>query len=387
MAFTDNQSGAVVIYGEGQAPIILGESCVVGDALGYSSGWKRALATTGYIIPIRCVAAESGVAGQRIIAYFDNAIIKGTRFSGATPGGSIYVEEGTGYGKYTQTSPSTLGDDNTVVGYALSTTMVAIMPSYSLDVFVGSSPYATLLDIITTKLDDFATPDDNTDLNANTTKHGLLVKATAPATGLINVVAIGNGETAYTNKALFDATVPFTQSFGDVAAAGTETVSARRDHHHGMPEVASSSEINTGTNTYKPITPDGFSGSVYGKRVIEIQVIDAATSVATGDGKAYIVIPSELNGYNLVDADAGVITVSSSGTPTVQIYNLTQTADMLSTLITIDANEYTSYTAATAPIIDTTNDDVATGDILRIDIDAAGTGTKGLIIILSFQLP
>jgi hypothetical protein len=31
MAFTDNQSGAVVIYGEGQAPIILGESCVVGD--------------------------------------------------------------------------------------------------------------------------------------------------------------------------------------------------------------------------------------------------------------------------------------------------------------------------------------------------------------------
>jgi hypothetical protein len=33
---------------------------------------------------------------------------------------------------------------------------------------------------------------------------------------------------------------------------------------------------------------------------------------------------------------------------------------MLSTAITIDANEYTSYTAATAPVINATYDDVAT---------------------------
>jgi hypothetical protein len=33
---------------------------------------------------------------------------------------------------------------------------------------------------------------------------------------------------------------------------------------------------------------------------------------------------------------------------------------MLSTRITIDASEFTSYTAATAPVIDTTKDDVAT---------------------------
>jgi hypothetical protein len=47
------------------------------------------------------------------------------------------------------------------------------------------------------KLDDLAAPDDNTDLNATTTKHGLLVKATAPAAGLLNVLGIINGATAY----------------------------------------------------------------------------------------------------------------------------------------------------------------------------------------------
>jgi hypothetical protein len=87
-----------------------------------------------------------------------------------------------------------------------------------------------------TKLDDFGSPDDNTDLNASTTKHGLVVKATAPAAGLYNYVGITNGETVYTDKALFDATVPETQAIAD--AAGTAAVAARRDHKHGMPSQA-----------------------------------------------------------------------------------------------------------------------------------------------------
>ena len=81
------------------------------------------------------------------------------------------------------------------------------------------------------------------------------------------------------------------------------------------------------------------------------------------------------------------ILASSSGTPTWQIHNLTDTVDMLSTAITIDANELTSYTAATAPVINAANDDVATGDIIRVDCDVAGTGTAGEDIILTFQLP
>ena len=71
---------------------------------------------------------------------------------------------------------------------------------------------------------------DVTTLNASTSLHGLLLKATAPGAGLLNVVGIGNGETAYTNKALFnDAALP--AALG-TAAYGTQVVAARRDHVH-----------------------------------------------------------------------------------------------------------------------------------------------------------
>jgi hypothetical protein len=85
------------------------------------------------------------------------------------------------------------------------------------------------------KLDDLGTPDDNTDLNATTTVHGLLLKATAPAAGLRNVVGIDNAESAYTNKALFDATNPAALSTAD---PGTAMTAARRDHVHDMPTAA-----------------------------------------------------------------------------------------------------------------------------------------------------
>lgn len=117
---------------------------------------------------------------------------------------------------------------------------------------------------------------------------------------------------------------------------------------------------------------------------MQLKIMDDATIVTTGDGKLVFAVPLSLNGLNLTDADAYVTTVSSSGTPTIQIRNVTQAADMLSTRITIDASEFTSYTAAAAPVIDTANDDVATGDLLAVDVDVAGTGAKGLGVILTF---
>jgi len=95
------------------------------------------------------------------------------------------------------------------------------------------------------KLDDLTAPDDNTDLNASTSKHGLIIKATAPAAGIRNIVAIDNGETVYKNAALVDDTNP--AALG-TAAPGTSLVAARRDHVHTLPKggVLSWSEV-TGT--------------------------------------------------------------------------------------------------------------------------------------------
>jgi hypothetical protein len=120
--------------------------------------------------------------------------------------------------------------------------------------------------------------------------------------------------------------------------------------------------------------------------VVKIMVGDMTTDLTTGDGKAGFIVPTKLNGWNLIRAHAGLLTAqSTSGVPTVQIRNATQTADMLTTKVTIDANEWTSHTAAAAPVVDAANDDVATGDRILVDVDVAGTGAQGLVVILEFQ--
>lgn len=123
------------------------------------------------------------------------------------------------------------------------------------------------------------------------------------------------------------------------------------------------------------------------KRLIQLKVFDDSTALTTGDGKIIFVIPSELNGFNLTSAHAFVSTVSSSGLPTIQVRNVTDAVDMLSTAITIDVSEFTSYTAVTAPVINTATDDVATGDRIAIDVDVAGTGAQGLGVVLTFKSP
>lgn len=122
-------------------------------------------------------------------------------------------------------------------------------------------------------------------------------------------------------------------------------------------------------------------------RYVQAVVFDFTTENSTGDGKYYIHIPPALNGLNLTYVHAEVITAGTTGTETIQIHNLTQTADMLSTEITIDTGETGSDTAATPPVIDEAEDDVATNDVIRIDIDGVHTtAAEGLVVTLGFGL-
>jgi hypothetical protein len=114
------------------------------------------------------------------------------------------------------------------------------------------------------------------------------------------------------------------------------------------------------------------------------------TILATGDGVGQFSIPEEFNGMNLIGAHVHVYTASTSGTPTFQLHNLDYSggaSDMLTTKITIDVNKKDSSDATTPEVVDTTKDDVYTGDQIRIDCDVAGTGTKGGEVRLSFQEP
>lgn len=156
----------------------------------------------------------------------------------------------------------------------------------------------------------------------------------------------------------------------------------------GKVELATTAETSAGTDSGRAVSPAALAGSIFGTFIVSVMVTDPNGSVATtGDGKAYWFVPFELDGCDLVSVSMGVTTVSSSGIPTVQINNQSQTADMLSTKLTVDASETHSKTAATAATIDTGNDDVAYGDMIRFDIDVAGTGTKGICVTMGFRKP
>ena len=118
MAFADSGVRTVM---EGHLPqqVTLAAACEPGDLLGYSSGWKLALATVGTAIPARLVAAQKGAVGDRIGAF---AIAKVNGFTGATVGAAVYLAEGTASGDYTDTAPSTTNDVIQPVGYMVSAT-------------------------------------------------------------------------------------------------------------------------------------------------------------------------------------------------------------------------------------------------------------------------
>jgi|GEM_PF-2024754 len=165
-------------------------------------------------------------------------------------------------------------------------------------------------------------------------------------------------------------------------------VSASSTTTAGKIEVATSAETNTGTDAARCVSPDGLAGSYAGTKSVQAVIFEFGASVQTGDGKFYLHVSSAIAGMNLVAVHAEVITAGTTGTSDIQIANVTQAADMLSTVITIDSAETGSDTAATPAVIDTGNDDVAENDLLRIDVDAVSTTAPlGLIVTLEFRLP
>jgi hypothetical protein len=131
-------------------------------------------------------------------------------------------------------------------------------------------------------------------------------------------------------------------------------------------------------------------GTAYFRKptLVEIPVFTPATQATTGDGKSMFRIPEELNGMNLTGVAATVYTAGTTGTTDIQIRNVTDSQDMLSTKMTIDSAEVDTATAATPAVINTSYDDVATADRIAIDVDAVSTTAPfGLVILLRFELP
>jgi hypothetical protein len=115
---------------------------------------------------------------------------------------------------------------------------------------------------------------------------------------------------------------------------------------------------------------------------MHIKVFGDSQAITVGDGKFVFACSEDMDATVLRAVEMYVTTVSSSGIVQVQLRNVTQAVDMLSTRVQIDQGEKNSKDASIAYVIG--DADVAWGDELAIDVDAAGTGARGLGVILEF---
>ena len=179
---------------------------------------------------------------------------------------------------------------------------------------------------------------------------------------------------------------------------GTAIVAQATASAVGGVELATAAEVTTSTDTARAVTPATLSDSIYGLKQIQVAVVAPGTDIAEGDGKAYVAIPPSLNGMDLVDVQTEVVTAGDGSTIDVDLQRVRKSGsgwasavDMLSTNCTIEDGEVSSSThSGTEFAINASNDDVATSDLIRIDVDGNGGDTtvaKGLIVTMGFRIP
>jgi len=207
------------------------------------------------------------------------------------------------------------------------------------------------------------------------------------ATGDLLIIDDGAGGT--NRKTTVDRIATFFAGTGLTASSGVITVDAASTTAAGKVELATSAEINTSTDADRAITPDQLAASNYGIRYVQIMAVAKATDLEVADGIAYFHVPAGLDGMDLVEVHAEVFTAPVGSTATFEISNNGAATQMLSTNITIDAGETGSDTAATAAVIDTSNDDLDTNDLIQINCTQIGSGTAGagLMVTMGFRIP
>jgi len=128
---------------------------------------------------------------------------------------------------------------------------------------------------------------------------------------------------------------------------------------------------------------------------VTVEVISYFVTLdGAGNTKAFFRVPSRLDGSKLVGVSATLgNALSSSGLPSIQITRSRfetpggsrSLTELLSTKITIDVNEWSSVSAVTPAVIDTSEDVLLTDDILYANLDLTGTGAAGMYVTFEFE--
>jgi len=126
-------------------------------------------------------------------------------------------------------------------------------------------------------------------------------------------------------------------------------------------------------------------GGFLTQKPMMIKMVDDVCSIGLETDYFIFPIPLEYNGMKIYQVEAFVSTVSSSGRPTYTLTNLTDATAILSTAVSIDVGEYTSYTSSAPSVVDAANALVSTGDRISISKTVIGTGELGDTLIISFR--
>ena len=124
--------------------------------------------------------------------------------------------------------------------------------------------------------------------------------------------------------------------------------------------------------------------TAFTERTLVVKCVADTIGPTVGNGITHVTIPSTLDGKNLTSAQAHVYTAGTGSLNTIQLHNLTDGQDMLSTPITIESGEKDSSTAAT-PSVTGSYTGVSTADVIRIDVDIVATNTLGLEVRMIFN--
>ena len=116
-----------------------------------------------------------------------------------------------------------------------------------------------------------------------------------------------------------------------------------------------------------------------------LKIYREASAISAGDGAMFIAIPNTLNGKDLISCGGHLYTAATSGVVEVMLHNVESAVDILSSKLTWDTTEKDTSTAASQAVIDTNNDNVLVGESIRVDIDSAASGAKGMELRLTFQ--
>ena len=146
--------------------------------------------------------------------------------------------------------------------------------------------------------------------------------------------------------------------------------------------MATTSDINNNTSGDLLVTPNTLNASNIGKKEYGWSVFKANEAVVVGDGNDFVVAPASWNGMDIKAVLCGVGTKGITGATDVQLRRKRagSAVDVLSTKVTIGDEFF-----AADGVINTSNDDIQTGDQFYVDVDAihSGTAPQGLSITVT----